>query len=198
MVTDLDEAMAVIERYPTVIKADGLAAGKGVVIAQDEGAAREALQALLVERRFGTERVVVEEHLEGDELSLLALCDGERGGGDGAGPGLQADLRRRPRARTPAAWGRTRPCPGSGPTRWRRSSAPSTSPWSTTLARRGMPFHGVLYAGLMLTSAGPRCSSSTCRFGDPETQAVLPRLRSDLLDVLAARHAAGRAGRRDA
>src|SRR6185312_870815 len=77
LVRDPDAGMAAIERYPTVIKADGLAAGKGVVIAQDEAAAREALDQLLVERRFGTEQVVVEEHLDGEELSLLALCDGK-------------------------------------------------------------------------------------------------------------------------
>ena len=78
VVTDRRQGMAAIDRYPAVIKADGLAAGKGVIIAADEAQAREALEALLVERRFGTERVVVEEHLVGEELSLLALCDGER------------------------------------------------------------------------------------------------------------------------
>ncbi len=72
------EGMAAIERYPVVIKADGLAAGKGVVIAADESAARAALEDLLEAHRFGTELVVVEECLEGEELSLLALCDGER------------------------------------------------------------------------------------------------------------------------
>ena len=75
--TDPQAALAAIDRYPTVIKADGLAAGKGVIIAEDESQARQALEDLLVARRFGTERVVVEEHLVGEELSLLALCDGE-------------------------------------------------------------------------------------------------------------------------
>ena len=69
--------MAAIDRYPAVIKADGLAAGKGVIIAQDEAQAAEALDELLVARKFETERVVIEEHLVGEELSLLALCDGE-------------------------------------------------------------------------------------------------------------------------
>ena len=76
VVTDADAGLEAVGRYPVVIKADGLAAGKGVTIAEDEGQARDALDALLVERRFGTEQVVVEEHLEGEELSLLALCDG--------------------------------------------------------------------------------------------------------------------------
>ena len=92
------EGMAAIGRYPVVLKADGLAAGKGVVIAADAAAAQAALEAFLVEHRFGTESVVIEEHLEGEELSMLALCDGETRDPDGSGAGLQADLRRRPRA----------------------------------------------------------------------------------------------------
>ncbi len=76
VVSDVEAGLEAIDGYPVVIKADGLAAGKGVVIAADETQAREALHALLVERRFGTEHVVVEEHLAGEELSLLALCDG--------------------------------------------------------------------------------------------------------------------------
>src|SRR6202035_1546914 len=77
VVTDPDAGMRAVERYPVVIKADGLAAGKGVIIATDERQARDALEELLVEHRFGTDRVIVEEHLAGEELSLLALCDGE-------------------------------------------------------------------------------------------------------------------------
>ena len=77
VVSDPESGLRAVDRYPVVIKADGLAAGKGVIIAPDEREAREALEALLVERRFGTERVVVEEHLAGEELSLLALCDGQ-------------------------------------------------------------------------------------------------------------------------
>ncbi|HEY5316833.1 MAG TPA: ATP-grasp domain-containing protein, partial [Solirubrobacteraceae bacterium] len=78
VVEDVDAGLRAVERYPVVIKADGLAAGKGVIMAADEAQARDALEQLLVERRFGTDRVIVEEHLEGEELSLLALCDGER------------------------------------------------------------------------------------------------------------------------
>src|SRR6185436_16427349 len=78
VVRDVEEGLTAISGYPTVLKADGLAAGKGVVIARDEAAAREALEAMLVERRFGETSVLVEEHLDGEELSLLALCDGER------------------------------------------------------------------------------------------------------------------------
>src|SRR5581483_7005414 len=77
VVSDVEAGIAAITAYPTVIKADGLAAGKGVIIAADETQARQALEELLEEHRFGTERVVVEEHLEGEEVSLLALCDGQ-------------------------------------------------------------------------------------------------------------------------
>ena len=101
VVTDVAAGMAAIEAlggYPAVIKADGLAAGKGVIIAADEAQALEALQSLLVEHRFGTEKVLVEEHLVGSELSLLAVCDGVTRAAARLRAGLQTDLRRRPRA----------------------------------------------------------------------------------------------------
>ena len=138
--------------------------------------------------------MVVEEFLDGDELSLLALCDGERalplapardykriGDGD-TGPNT-------------GGMGATRRC--------RRSTTRSSSairaevhqPVVDELARRGTPFHGVLYAGLMLTADGPKVLEFNVRFGDPETQVVLPRLRSDLLDLLLApREPGGLAG----
>ncbi len=97
VLTSRDEALARIAgaRYPLVLKADALAAGKGVVICEDEAEARAAVEEMFTQRRFGDTEVVIEEFLEGEELSLLALCDGERGDRDGAGAGLQADLRRR-------------------------------------------------------------------------------------------------------
>jgi phosphoribosylamine---glycine ligase len=169
--------------YPVVIKADGLAAGKGVVIAQDEAEARAALEAMLVEQRFGDVPVLVEEFLEGDELSVLALCDGESalplapardfkriGDGD-AGPNT-------------GGMGAFSPVPEISAELLDRIRAEVHQPVLDELARRGTPFHGVLYAGLMLTEAGPRVLEFNVRFGDPETQAVLPRLRSDLLELL--------------
>ena len=95
--TAVADGLAAITGYPAVIKADGLAAGKGVVIAADEAEARAALEEMLVARRFGDGPVVVEEFLEGDELSLLALCDGERASPLAPGARLQADRRRRHR-----------------------------------------------------------------------------------------------------
>jgi phosphoribosylamine--glycine ligase len=179
VVTSVDEGMAAIDRYPVVLKADGLAAGKGVVIASDELAARSALEEMLVAQRFGEMPVVVEEHLEGPELSLLALCDGER-----ALPLAPArDFKRIGDGDTgPNTGGMGAFSPAAGDVEEIRATV--LQPVVDELARRGTPFHGVLYAGLMLTADGPRVLEFNVRFGDPETQAVLPRLRSDLLDLL--------------
>ena len=138
----------------------------------------------LVEQRFGDGRVVVEEHLDGEELSLLALCDGER-----AVPMAPAQDYKRifdgDAGPNTGGMGSYSPVPGVDGARVRGDRrARSTSRWSTSCAHRGTPFHGVLYAGLMLTADGPRVLEFNVRFGDPETQAVLPRLRSDLLDLL--------------
>ena len=178
-----DEGMGAIDAYPVVLKYDGLAAGKGVVIAQDRAEARTALDDLLVTRRFGAGRVVVEEHLEGEELSLLALCDGER-----ALPMAPArDFKRIGEGDTgPNTGGMGSYSPVAGADDVEALAARVHQPVVDLLRERGMPFHGVLYAGLMLTADGPRVLEYNARFGDPETQAVLPRLRSDLVDVLAA------------
>ena len=189
--TTVESAMAAIDRYPAVLKADGLAAGKGVVIAPDEGSARAALEDVLVAHRFGPMSVIVEEHLEGEELSLLALCDGERavamepardfkriGDGD-TGPNT-------------GGMGSYSPVPGIAVD---DIVARVHQPVVDEMHRRGIPFHGVLYAGLMLTADGPKVIEFNVRFGDPETQALLPRLRSDLLDLmLAATRPGGLAG----
>jgi phosphoribosylamine--glycine ligase len=184
VVATVDEGMAAIAGYPAVIKADGLAAGKGVVIAAGEAEARAALEEMLVARRFGEQPVVVEEFLAGDELSLLALCDGERaiplapardykriGDGD-SGPNT-------------GGMGSFSPVPGTDEL-VRDVVASVHQPVVEELARRGTPFHGVLYAGLMLGEDGPKVLEFNVRFGDPETQVVLPRLRSDLLALLIA------------
>jgi phosphoribosylamine--glycine ligase len=183
VVTGVDAALAGIDRYPAVIKADGLAAGKGVVIAQDEAQAREALAEMLVEKRFGDAPVVVEEFLEGPEVSLLALCDGrsalplapardyKRIGEGDSGPNT-------------GGMGAYSPVPGAGPELVADVRERILQPVVEELARQGTPFHGVLYAGLILTAEGPKVLEFNVRFGDPETQAVLPRLRSDLLDLM--------------
>ena len=166
-----------------MIKADGLAAGKGVVIAQNEHEARGALAEMLEDKRFGDVPVVVEEFLEGAELSLLALCDGvsalplapardyKRIGEGDTGPNT-------------GGMGAYSPVEGAGDALVEDVRVRVLQPVVDELARRGTPFHGVLYAGLMLTADGPKVLEFNVRFGDPETQAVLPRLRSDLLDLM--------------
>jgi phosphoribosylamine--glycine ligase len=183
VVSSVDEGMAAISSYPAVIKADGLAAGKGVVIAASEAEALEALEAMLVERRFGEHPVVVEEFLEGDELSVLALCDGvnalplapardfKRIGDGDTGPNT-------------GGMGAFSPVPEIDDAFLERVRAEVHQPVLDELARRGTPFAGVLYAGLMLTADGFKVLEYNVRFGDPETQAVLPRLRSDLLELM--------------
>ncbi len=185
VVADAAAGMDAIARYPVVIKADGLAAGKGVTIAEHERQARDALEALLVERRFGTEQVVVEEHLEGEELSLLAICDGTT-----ALPLASAQDYKRifdeDRGPNTGGMGSYSPVPAIDAERARALSDAIHQPVLDELARRGSPFHGVLYAGLMMTPAGPKVLEFNVRFGDPETQAILPRLGSDLLELVEA------------
>jgi phosphoribosylamine---glycine ligase len=185
VVEDPQSGLEAIDSYPVVIKADGLAAGKGVVIAGDEAEARETLEALLVQRRFDTRRVVVEEHLEGEELSLLALCDGRR-----AVPLASAQDYKRihdgDRGPNTGGMGSYSPVPAVDDARAREIVGHVHQPVMDELDRRGTPFQGVLYAGLMMTAEGPRVLEFNVRFGDPETQAILPRLRSDLLELVRA------------
>ncbi len=193
-VSTVAEGLAAIERYPAVLKADGLAAGKGVVIAPDEAAAREALEAFLVEHRFGTQAVVIEEHLDGEELSLHALCDGERAIPMAAARDYKrifdGDL-----GPNTGGMGSYSPVGEVDEQLAKDLVATIHQPIVELMRDRGTPFHGVLYGGLMLTAEGPRVIEFNVRFGDPETQALLPRLRSDLLEALvASTHTGGLAG----
>ena len=169
--------------YPAVLKADVLAAGKGVIIAPDQAAARKAVDVFFAEKRFGETEVVLEEFLEGEELSLLAVCDGER-----ALPLAPAQDYKRiydgDEGPNTGGMGSYSPVPGVDAERAREIARDVHQPIVDELRRRGTPFHGVLYAGLMMTAAGSKVLEYNARFGDPETQAVLPRLRSDVLDLL--------------
>jgi len=181
----VQQGLAAIQRYPVVLKADGLAAGKGVVIAPDEAAAAAALHAFLVEHRYGTQAVVVEEHLEGEELSLLALCDGERA----VAMAPARDYKRifdGDRGPNTGGMGSYSPVGEVDAARADELVAAIHQPIVELMRERGTPFHGVLYGGLILTADGPRVIEFNVRFGDPETQALLPRLQSDLLDALLA------------
>ena len=180
--------------YPTVLKADGLAAGKGVIICADEAEARAAVDVFFTERRFGATTVVQEEFLVGEELSLLALCDGEN-----VVPLAPAQDYKRifdgDEGPNTGGMGSYSPVPGFGATEVEEIVDGVHRPIVAAMARRGLPFHGVLYAGLMIGPDGPKVLEFNVRFGDPETQAVLPRLRSDLVDLfLAAREPGGLAG----
>jgi len=188
MFRDREEAITHLAcaSYPAVLKADVLAAGKGVIIAQDERNAREAVDVFFAEKRFGETEVVLEEFLEGEELSLLALCDGER-----AVPLAPAQDYKRifdnDEGPNTGGMGSYSPVPGFDADRAREIAAAVHQPIVDELRRRGTPFHGVLYAGLMMSADGePKVLEYNARFGDPETQAVLPRLRSDLLELLEA------------
>jgi len=183
VVNDVESGVAAITSYPVALKADGLAAGKGVVIATDEAEARATLEDMIVAHRFGDAPVVVEEFLAGVELSVLALCDGES-----ALPLAPArDFKRIGEGDTgpnTGGMGAFSPVDGVDAALMEDVRVRICQPVVDELARRGTPFHGVLYAGLMLTADGPKVIEFNVRFGDPETQAVLPRLRSDLLDLL--------------
>jgi phosphoribosylamine---glycine ligase len=168
-----------IARPPCVVKADGLAAGKGVYVCRTQAQVDEALRAL----HGAAGEIVVEELLEGPEVSLFAVCDGRE-----AVPFCSAqDFKRAfdgdegPNTGGMGAW-----APVLGPDAAASLVAQVHIPVLEELAQRGASFVGMLYAGLMLTEDGPRVLEFNCRFGDPETQAVLPLVEADLLDVLGA------------
>ncbi len=188
-VTDVAHGMSVVSRLglPVAIKADGLAAGKGVVVAHTVDEARDALTACIDDAAFGEAgaTVVIEEGMSGPEVSLLAISDGTR-------------IVRLPPARDykPIGEGNTGPNTGGMGS---ISPPPDVSdeladeivamvhrPVIDEMSRRGIPFSGVLYAGLMLTPHGPKVIEFNCRFGDPETQCLLPRVDEDLVEVLIA------------
>jgi phosphoribosylamine--glycine ligase len=180
--------------YPTVLKADGLAAGKGVILCPTETEAREAVDVFFTERRFGETTVILEELLEGEELSLLAICDGEN-----VVPLAPAQDYKRifdgDEGPNTGGMGSYSPVAGFGAAAVEEIVDSVHRPIVAAMAERGTPFHGVLYAGLMIGAEGPKVLEFNARFGDPETQAVLPRLRSDLVDLfLAAREPGGLAG----
>ncbi|MDQ3758786.1 MAG: phosphoribosylamine--glycine ligase [Actinomycetota bacterium] len=180
--------------YPLVLKADGLAAGKGVIICHSEEEARDAIDVFFNQRRFGATQVVLEDFLDGEELSLLAFCDGEN-----VVPLAPAQDYKRifdaDEGPNTGGMGSYSPVPGVDPERVEELADLIHRPVVEAMAKRGTPFHGVLYAGLMMTSSGPSVLEFNARFGDPETQAVLPRLRSDLAELcLASRERGGLAG----
>ncbi|MCU0986935.1 MAG: phosphoribosylamine--glycine ligase [Acetobacteraceae bacterium] len=186
---DADAALAHVRAHgaPIVVKADGLAAGKGVVVAATVAEAEEAIEAMMRARAHGEAgaRVVIEECLVGREVSFFALCDGER-----AIPfGAAADHKRVGEGDTgpnTGGMGAYSPPAGFTPALEEEVMARIVRPTLATMARRGAPFRGVLFCGLMLTEAGPKLIEFNVRFGDPECQALMLRAEGDVLAALAA------------
>ena len=172
---------------PIVVKADGLTAGKGVVVAATEDAALAAIEAVMEARAFGEAgaAVVIEECLTGEEVSLFALCDGETA----LSLGAAQDHKRVGEGETGAntgGMGAYSPTPSFPQALQEAAMAGIIRPALAEMVRRGTPFRGILYAGLMLTAEGVKLIEFNVRFGDPECQALLPRLMSDLLPALQA------------
>jgi phosphoribosylamine--glycine ligase len=189
MFSDSDEAVRYCEKlqFPIVIKADGLALGKGVIIAPDLTTARSTIFSMMNEGRFGEagRRVVIEEFLRGSECSLHALVDGKN-----------YRLLESARDHKRVFDGNLGPNTGgmgafSPANNWNRQLQDQfekkiMQPLLRGLGEEGISFRGLLYPGLMINEAGPHVVEFNCRFGDPETQAILPRMKSDLLPLLQA------------
>ncbi len=181
--------------YPLVIKADGLAAGKGVLICADAAAAEAAVEACFVAREFGDagDVLIIEEYLTGAEVSLLVLCDGK----DALPLAPAQDYKRifaGDQGPNTGGMGSYCPVPGFEQKAIDAAMEHVVEPVVAALRKRDIVYRGVLYAGLIVTEAGVKVLEFNCRFGDPETQAVLPRLDGDLLEMCAAASAGALAG----
>ncbi len=187
--TELAPALAYLAKVgaPIVVKADGLAAGKGVVVATSLAEAEAAVRGALVEGRFGAAgaEVVIEEFLAGEEVSYFVLCDGTF-----ALPFGSAQDHKRAfdgdQGPNTGGMGAYAPAPALTPALEAEVLATIIEPTLQQLAAEGSPFKGVLFAGLMLTASGPKLLEYNVRFGDPECQALMVRLMSDLLPILLA------------
>jgi phosphoribosylamine---glycine ligase len=189
--TDYEAALAALDSTSLesgiVVKASGLAAGKGVIVCETREDAEEALQSMLQERAFGAagDEVLIEERLVGPEVSLLAFCDGRT-----AVPMVPARDHKRvydhDEGPNTGGMGAFAPSPDLDGALVAQLLELVILPAVRGMAERGTPYHGVLYAGLMLTADGPKVLEFNCRFGDPETQVVLPMLESDLAAIMLA------------
>ena len=174
-------------KYPVVIKADGLALGKGVLICQDEAEADAAVKEIMLDKKFGASgnRVVVEEFLTGPEVSVLSFCDGKT-----LKPMVSSMDHKRAldgdQGLNTGGMGTVAPNPYYTAEVADRCMKEIFLPTVEAMQKEGCPFKGCLYFGLMLTPDGPKVIEYNCRFGDPEAQVVLPLLESDLLTVMQA------------
>ena len=171
--------------YPAVIKAEGLALGKGVVLAKDFEEAKEAVENMMVQKIFGDSgsRVVVEEFLTGPEVSVLAFTDGKT-----VVPMVSAQDHKRAydhdEGPNTGGMGTFSPSRIYTQALAKQCMEEIFQPTIDGLVKEGRPFHGTIYFGLMITEKGPKVIEYNSRFGDPETQVVLPRLKSDLFDIM--------------
>ena len=187
--TDLEEALAYIrqEGAPIVVKADGLALGKGVVVAQTVAEAEEAARSMMADGKFGAagSQVVIEECMTGPEVTVLCFVDGEH-----LSPMPPSRDHKRAfdgdKGPNTGGMGAISPAPGYTPEIADRCMKEIFLPTVAALKAEGRPFHGVLYFGLMLTPDGPKVVEYNARFGDPECQAVLSLLETDLMDIFQA------------
>jgi len=187
--TDARAAKAALGEFaaPVVIKASGLAAGKGVVIAQSAAEAERAIDAMLNDRVFGAAggEILIEEFMEGEELSLFVITDGEN-----ALPFLAAQDHKRlldgDFGPNTGGMGAYAPTSIADPDVIAQVMREIIDPTLTAMREDGCPFKGLLYAGLMITPEGPKVVEFNCRFGDPETQALMPLMESSLLELVAA------------
>ena len=188
--TDFAKAEAYIKAQgaPIVVKADGLAAGKGVIVAETVGQAIEAARDMLSGNKFGASgaSIVVEEFMEGEEVSLFALCDGEHvlplAGAQDHKRAFDGDT-----GPNTGGMGAYSPVPILDPATFDRAMREIVLPTAKAMKEAGTPFKGVLYAGLMIGKDGrPRLVEYNCRFGDPECQVLMMRLKSDILPALMA------------
>lgn len=184
--TDASAAIAYLDTvsYPTVVKADGLAAGKGVIIAEDKETAVNAIKDMMESHVFGDSgnTVVIEEFLEGEELSLLGFSDGET-----VLPMLPSQDHKRiddnDMGLNTGGMGAYCPAPIGSDAVISEAMEKVMKPLVAAMAKEGKPYRGVLYAGLMVSEKGVKVLEFNARFGDPETQAVLPLLASDIITV---------------
>ncbi len=184
--TDLDAALAHVETQgaPIVIKADGLAAGKGVIVAMDLETAREAVRDILG-GQFGQAEVVIEEFMSGEEASLFVLVDGT----ECLPVGTAQDHKRAfdgDEGPNTGGMGAYSPAPVLTDALVEKTMAEIVRPTMAEMARRGTPYSGVLYAGLMIEDGQPRLVEYNCRWGDPECQALMMRLGAQALDLMLA------------
>lgn len=185
--TDIEKAKTYVEQYgaPIVIKADGLAAGKGVTVAMTKDEALDAIDTAMRDKAFGNAgaSLVIEEFMEGEEASFFALADGET-----AIAFAHAQDHKRAydgdKGPNTGGMGAYSPAPIITPALQDDIMQRIILPTAKQMVKDGTPFRGIFFAGLMLTKEGPKLIEYNARFGDPETQAMLPRLKSDLLDVL--------------